>query len=37
LLDADFEAVNKVAEGRHSRFVNMKDTVGYGVWLTESA
>jgi diketogulonate reductase-like aldo/keto reductase len=32
LSDADFEAVNKVAEGRHTRFVNMKDTFGYDVW-----
>lgn len=27
LSDADFEAVNKAAEGRHTRFVNMKDTL----------
>ncbi|KAL3489385.1 NADP-dependent oxidoreductase domain-containing protein [Aspergillus germanicus] len=31
LSDADYEAVNKVAEGRHFRFVNMKDTFGYDV------
>ncbi|KAL4888300.1 NADP-dependent oxidoreductase domain-containing protein [Aspergillus ambiguus] len=37
LSDADFEAVNKVAEGRHFRFVNMKDTFGYDVWPEESA
>lgn len=36
LSDADFEAVNKVAEGRHFRFVNMKDTFGYDVWPEES-
>ncbi|KAI4753442.1 Aldo/keto reductase [Aureobasidium sp. EXF-3400] len=36
LSDADFEAVNKVAEGRHTRFVNMKDTFGYDVWPQES-
>ncbi|KKK20757.1 hypothetical protein P175DRAFT_0465173 [Aspergillus ochraceoroseus IBT 24754] len=37
LTDADFAAVNKVAEGRHFRFVNMKDTFGYDVWPEESA
>ena len=37
LSDADFEAVNKVAEGRHTRFVNMKDTFGYDVWPEESS
>ncbi|KAJ5709671.1 Glycerol 2-dehydrogenase (NADP(+)) [Penicillium malachiteum] len=37
LSDADFEAVNKVAEGRHFRFVNMKDTFGYDVWPEETA
>ncbi|KAL1303957.1 hypothetical protein AAFC00_000405 [Neodothiora populina] len=37
LSDADFEAVNKVAEGRHTRFVNMKDTFGHDVWPEESA
>lgn len=37
LSDADFEAVNKVAEGRHFRFVNMKDTFGYDVWPDETA
>jgi diketogulonate reductase-like aldo/keto reductase len=37
LSDADFEAVNKVAEGRHCRFVNMKDTFGYNVWPEESS
>lgn len=36
LSDDDFEAVNKVAEGRHTRFVNMKDTFGYDVWPEES-
>ena len=35
LSDADFEAVNKVAEGRHARFVNMKDTFGDDVWADE--
>ncbi|PWY95020.1 glycerol dehydrogenase [Aspergillus sclerotioniger CBS 115572] len=37
LSDEDFEAVNKVAEGRHFRFVNMKDTFGYDVWPEETA
>ncbi|PQE21086.1 putative alcohol dehydrogenase protein [Rutstroemia sp. NJR-2017a WRK4] len=35
LSDEDFEAVNKVADGRHTRFVNMKDTFGYNVWPEE--
>lgn len=37
LSDADFEAVQAVAKGRHTRFVNMKDTFGYDVWADESA
>lgn len=37
LSDEDFEAVNSVAKGRHTRFVNMKDTFGYNVWPEESA
>ncbi|PSS20023.1 hypothetical protein M430DRAFT_100424 [Amorphotheca resinae ATCC 22711] len=36
LTDEEFEAVNKVAEGRNSRFVNMKDTFGYNVWPEEA-
>jgi hypothetical protein len=28
--------VQKVAEGRHTRFVNMKDTFGYNVWPQEN-
>ncbi|RSL99229.1 Glycerol 2-dehydrogenase (NADP(+)) [Fusarium oligoseptatum] len=36
LSDADFEAVEGVAKGRHNRFVNMKDTFGYDVWPEES-
>ncbi|KAJ3549875.1 hypothetical protein NM208_g256 [Fusarium decemcellulare] len=36
LSDADFEAVEGVAKGRHTRFVNMKDTFGYDVWPEES-
>ncbi|KFY40441.1 hypothetical protein V495_05426 [Pseudogymnoascus sp. VKM F-4514 (FW-929)] len=35
LSDEDFEAVNKVADSRHTRFVNMKDTFGYNVWPEE--
>lgn len=31
----DFEAVEEVAKGRHTRFVNMKDTFGYNVWPEE--
>ncbi|CEO60117.1 Putative NADP()-dependent glycerol dehydrogenase [Penicillium brasilianum] len=37
LSDEDFAAVNKVAEGRHFRFVNMKDTFGHDVWPEETA
>ena len=36
LSDEDFVAVNRVAKGRWSRFVNMKDTFGYDVWPEES-
>ncbi|PGH00475.1 hypothetical protein AJ80_09166 [Polytolypa hystricis UAMH7299] len=36
LTDGQFEAVNRVADGRHVRFVNMKDTFGYDVWPEES-
>jgi diketogulonate reductase-like aldo/keto reductase len=35
LSDSGFEAVNAVARGRHTRFVNMKDTFGYNVWPEE--
>ncbi|RAL63730.1 hypothetical protein DID88_003377 [Monilinia fructigena] len=35
LSEEDFAAVNKVAEGRATRFVNMKDTFGYNVWPEE--
>ena len=35
LSEEEFAAVNKVAEGRHTRFVNMKDTFGYNVWSEE--
>lgn len=37
LSDQDFEAVNKVAEGRLYRFVNPKDMFGYDVWAEESS
>lgn len=37
LSQEDFEAVQSVAKGRHTRFVNMKDTFGYDVWPEESA
>lgn len=37
LSEEDFEAVNNVARGRRSRFVNMKDTFGFDVWPEESA
>ena len=36
LSKEDFDAVQKVAEGRHTRFVNMKDTFGYNVWPEEN-
>lgn len=36
MADGDFEAINKIAKGRHTRFVNMKDTFGYNVWPDES-
>ena len=36
LSKEDFEAVQEVAKGRHTRFVNMKDTFGYDVWPQEA-
>ncbi|KAF2133512.1 Aldo/keto reductase [Dothidotthia symphoricarpi CBS 119687] len=36
LSKEDFEAVEEVASGRHTRFVNMKDTFGYDVWPQEA-
>ncbi|KAI1168901.1 NADP-dependent oxidoreductase domain-containing protein [Nemania serpens] len=36
LSDADFDAVQAVAKGRHTRFVNMKDVFGYDVWPDEA-
>lgn len=35
LSEEDRKAVDAVAEGRHTRFVNMKDTFGYNVWPEE--
>ncbi|KAH7139373.1 NADP-dependent oxidoreductase domain-containing protein [Dendryphion nanum] len=35
LSDDDFQAIESVAKGRHTRFVNMKDTFGYNVWPEE--
>ncbi|KAH8706933.1 NADP-dependent oxidoreductase domain-containing protein [Phaeosphaeriaceae sp. PMI808] len=35
LSKEDFDAVEEVAKGRHTRFVNMKDTFGYNVWPEE--
>src|SRR6187402_3712042 len=37
LDDEEFAVVNKVAEGRHNRFVNPKDMFGYDVWPEESS
>jgi diketogulonate reductase-like aldo/keto reductase len=37
LNDEDFAAMNKVADGRHFRFVNLKNTLGYDVWPEEAA
>ncbi|KAF2500258.1 Aldo/keto reductase [Lophium mytilinum] len=36
LSDEGFEAIERVARGRRTRFVNMKDTFGYDVWPEES-
>lgn len=36
LSKEDFDAVEEVASGRHTRFVNMKDTFGYDVWPAEA-
>jgi diketogulonate reductase-like aldo/keto reductase len=36
LSKEDFDAVDEVAKGRHTRFVNMKDTFGYDVWPEEA-
>jgi diketogulonate reductase-like aldo/keto reductase len=37
LTDEDFEAVNNVAKGRHTRFVDMKDTFGYDLFKEGSS
>lgn len=40
LIDSNEEeltAVNNTAEGRHYRFVNPKDMLGYDVWPEESS
>jgi diketogulonate reductase-like aldo/keto reductase len=36
LTEEEFAAVNKVAENRHNRFVNIKDTFCYDFWPEES-
>lgn len=36
LSKEDFDAVEAVAKGRHTRFVNMKDVFGYNVWPEET-
>ncbi|KAF1841934.1 Aldo/keto reductase [Cucurbitaria berberidis CBS 394.84] len=36
LSKEDFDAVEEVARGRHTRFVNMKDTFGYDAWPQEA-
>lgn len=36
LSEEDFKAIEDMASGRHTRFVNMKDTFGYDVWPEES-
>lgn len=35
LSDEDFQAVNEVAKGRHTRFVDMHETFGYKLWPEE--
>lgn len=37
LSEEDFAAMNKVADSRHFRFVNLKDVFGYDVWPEEAA
>ncbi|KAK4454493.1 NADP-dependent oxidoreductase domain-containing protein [Podospora aff. communis PSN243] len=37
LRQEDFDAIQRVAKGRHCRFVNMKDTFGYDVWPEENS
>ena len=35
LTEEEIDAVNKVAEGRHHRFVHPKETFGFNVWPEE--
>ncbi|KXX79088.1 Glycerol 2-dehydrogenase (NADP(+)) [Madurella mycetomatis] len=37
LTDEEFQAIENVAKGRHTRFVNMKDTFGYDLWPGEES
>lgn len=36
LSEEDFQAVENVSKGRHTRFVNMKATFGYDLWADEA-
>ena len=36
LSDEDFAAINKVARGRHRRFIDLKDLFGHEIWPGES-
>lgn len=36
ITDEEFNAIEGVAKGRNTRFVNMKDTFGYDVWPEEA-
>jgi diketogulonate reductase-like aldo/keto reductase len=36
LSQGAFDSIEGVAKGRHTRFVNMKDTFGYDVWADEN-
>lgn len=37
LSEEEFRDVNKVAEGRSTRFVDLRDTFGYDVWPEEAS
>lgn len=37
LTDEEFEAVNKVSEGKNHRFVNPIEMFGYNVWAAQSS
>jgi diketogulonate reductase-like aldo/keto reductase len=37
LTGEEFEAINKAVQGKHNRFVNLKDTFGYDLWPEESS